>query len=418
MNASVQSELDRLFRTDSRYILAALIRLVGDFDLAEESIQEAFASAAAKWPTEGIPANPRSWLISTARFKAIDRMRRDQRVTLGQSGDDFGLAPSAEFDQIVDEQIEDDMLRLIFICSHPDLSIEAQVALTLREVCGLSTEEVAKAFLLPVPTMAQRLSRAKSRLRDNGAVLESPTPDQWNARLNSVLKVIYLVFNEGYYSSSGDSLTTARLSEEAIRLAELLSHLISNAEIHGLIAMMRFAESRRTAREQNGRIVLLEDQDRSKWDQSQIEQALASLAQSLHLSEHGYYALQAMLAAEHAKAETSEATDWLRIVQVYDHLYAISPSPVIKLNQAVAVAMSGQIEPGLAQIVELIENGQLRGYGLAHAARADLLRRLGRFAEAVPSYEEALSLSQMSPEKKFLKSRIREMEKLIAEKNV
>lgn len=408
MDSSVKSELDRLFQDESRFILATLLRSLGEFDLAEEAMQESFSIAAEKWPQDGIPSNPRSWLISTARFKAIDRLRRDQKTAPGLIEDELRFEEE-EFDEIVNEHINDDMLRLIFVCSHPELSIEGQVALTLREVCGLTTEEVAKAFLLPVPTMAQRLSRAKAKLREIGAVLEQPSRDQLNERLPSVLRVIYLVFNEGYYSSSGEELTNAGLSEEAIRLGELLARLMPHPEVSGLNALMCFSESRRSAREHEGEIVLLEDQDRSLWNSDLIDRGNRHLAKSLEFGEPGFYTIHALSSAEHANADSPEETDWQKIVEIYDRLDAIAPSPIVKLNRAVAVAMSGQIDLALNDIEALIESGELKNYGLAHAAQADLLRRLGRTREALESYHLALDLSQMEPERKFLQRRIREL---------
>ncbi|MEQ1933619.1 MAG: RNA polymerase sigma factor, partial [Fimbriimonadaceae bacterium] len=389
---------------------ATLIRILGDFHSAEEALQEAYAIAAEKWPREGIPGNPRSWLVSTARFKAIDRIRRESKVANGLESVEHFSSNSAEIAEIVEERIPDDLLRLIFICCHPVLPIEAQVGLTLREVCGLSTGEIARAFLLSEPTMAQRISRAKSKLRESGAILESPASNELESRLASVLRVIYLVFNEGYYASSGESLTSSDLSAEAIRLGELLSRLLPHSEVFGLNALMCLSESRRTAREHDGEIVLLDDQDRSAWDRELIAAGNDSLVNSQSLGPPGYYTLQALIAAEHANSATSAATNWTRIVQLYDQLDLLMPSPVVRLNRAVAVAMSGRIEDGLHQITDLIESGGLHGYGLAHAARGDLLRRQGRMEEAKPAYNQALSLAQMAPEKRFLRKRIGEIE--------
>lgn len=412
MNQGIQSELDRLFRAESRYALATLIRILGDFDLAEEALQEAFAIAAEKWPTDGVPKNPRSWLVSTARFKAIDRIRRDRRMVNELDAAELYVTTNSEIEEIVEERIGDDLLRLIFICCHATLSIEAQVALTLREVCGLTTEEIARAFLLPVPTMAQRLSRAKAKLRETGAILEAPSSSELDSRLSSVLRVIYLVFNEGYYASSGDSLTSENLSSEAIRLGDLLSQLITHPEVLGMNALMCFSESRRETRERDGEIVLLEDQDRLAWDQRLIAAGKMHLEQSMRMASPGNYTLQALIAAEHANEASSESTNWIRIVHLYDQLDAQMPSPVVKLNRAVALAMTGQIEAGLDQITELMERGDLRGYGLAHAARADLLRRLGRLSEAKAEYQLALDLAQMAPEKRFLAKRIKEIQEI------
>jgi RNA polymerase sigma-70 factor (ECF subfamily) len=408
----IAAELDRTFRAESRYVLASLIRILGDFHAAEEALQEAFTVAAEKWPLEGVPRNPRSWLVSTARFKAIDRIRSERKLVNGLEEAELFSSISEEIDQIVEERIPDDLLRLIFICCHPVLPIEAQVALTLREVCGLSTVEIARAFLLSEPTMAQRISRAKSKLREAGAILESPPSNELDARLASVLRVIYLVFNEGYYATSGDSLTSADLSREAIRLGDLLSQLMPHPEVLGLNALMCLSESRRTARESGGDIVLWEDQDRSTWDLALIAAGNEALTRSQTLGRPGSYTLQALIAAEHANAPSSAATNWGRIVDLYDQLDSQMPGPVVKLNRAVALAMSGQIEDGLNRITDLIESADLRGYGLAHAARGDLLRRLGRYVEAKQAYNQALELAHMSPEKRFLSKRISELEPL------
>lgn len=347
--------------------------------------------------------------MSTARFKAIDRLRRESKVSHGAAETEYGWTVTPEIDQIVDEQIADDLLRLIFICCHPILPIEAQVALTLREVCGLSTGEIARAFLVAEPTMAQRISRTKSKLRESGAILEQPPSSEFNSRLASVLRVIYLVFNEGYYASGGESLTSGDLSAEAIRLGELLSQLMPHAEVFGLNALMCLSESRRAAREKDGEIVLLEDQDRSTWDQKLIAAGNAYLVKSQSLGPPEYYTLQALIAAEHANTAASSDTHWDNIIRLYDQLDSLVPSPVVKLNRAVALAMSGKIEDGLAQITHLITNGDLSGYGLAHAARGDLLRRQGRLVEAKSAYNEALNLAQMTPEKRFLQKCLSEL---------
>lgn len=409
-NSTIKNDLDQLFRAESPYILASLIRILGDFHTAEEAMQEAFSIAAEKWPDEGIPKNPRSWLISTARFKAIDKIRRESKSTNLIETEALVAPESADLDRVIQEQIEDDLLRLIFICCHPVLPIEAQVALTLREVCGLKTDEIARAFLLSESTMAQRITRAKSKLRNAGAVLESPAKSELDDRLASVLRVIYLVFNEGYYASSGDSLTSADLSQEAIRLGKLLAHLMPHPEVFGLNALMCLSESRRTAREHDGEIVLLEDQDRSLWNQELITAGNSFLKQSQSLGPPGNYTIQALIAAEHANAPASNATDWIQIIKLYDDLDNLTHSPIIKLNRAVAIAMSGQMDLGLQQIADLINSGELNNYGLAHAARGDLLRRKGNIAESFSAYTKALNLAQMAPEKRFLQKRINELQ--------
>jgi RNA polymerase sigma-70 factor (ECF subfamily) len=406
----IRAQLDEVFRTESRYVLATLVRSLGDFDLAEESLQEAYSIAALKWPSEGVPKNSRSWLISTARFKAIDRIRRDKKLTGGLEVAESFVTTSPEIDQIVDERIGDDLLRLIFICCHPSLLIEAQVALTLREVCGLSTGEIAQAFLVAESTMAQRISRAKAKLRNTGAILESPSASELEGRLSSVLRVIYLVFNEGYYASSGESLTSGDLSGEAIRVGALLSQLMPHQETFGLNALMSLSEARRFARDRDGKIILLEDQDRSIWDQNLISMGNRYLKESLARGKPGPYTLQASIAAEHANVRASSDTDWGRIVQLYDQLDFQNPSPIVKLNRAVAVAMAGQIQDGLEQITSLIDQGDLSAYGLAYAAKADLLRRLGKNLEAKDAYIRALDLAQMTPEREFLRMRIGEID--------
>jgi RNA polymerase sigma-70 factor (ECF subfamily) len=412
-NESVQREIEEVFRIESRYALATLFRILGEFHLAEDALQEAFASALEKWPKEGIPGNPRGWLISTARFKAIDQLRRQRRLV--HSSDVVGDLPyiSEEFDALTDDKIEDDLLRLIFMCCHPGLSIEAQVALTLREVCGLSTGEVARAFLVPEATMAQRMVRAKAKLKQSGAAFEVPSTDELPARLASVLRVIYLVFNEGYYASSGESLTSPELSAEALRLGELLCVLMPRSEVFGLTALMCLSESRRAARTQKGEIVLLEDQDRGRWDRGLIEAGNGYLSRAWDAGVPGAYALQAAIAAEHANAPLSGQADWARVVELYDQLDGVSPSPVVKLNRAVAVAMDGHLDRGLGIIEGLLQGGGLEAYGLAHAAKADLLRRSGRWAEARDSYKAALELTTLEPERRFLERRIAEIDREI-----
>lgn len=403
---AAKTEIERLFRAESGRVLAGLSRTLRDFHLAEESLQEAFAIAAEKWPVEGLPANPRSWLVSTARFKAIDRIRRESRFSQGLEGIDEQTAiPSA--DQLdLDEQVEDDLLRLIFLCCHPSLPPEGQIALTLREVCGLKTDEIARAFLVSESTMGQRISRAKARLREIGATFDPLNSEEKQSRLPGVLKVVYLVFNEGYYSSKGTALTSAELSKEALRLGDLLAKLFPHPEVFGLNALMCFSESRRKARENEGEIVLLEDQDRSQWNQELIAKARQSLEQSLKLGELGPYTLQACIAAEHAAKASVEETNWKSIVDLYSQLNELTPSAIVQLNRAVAIAMAGDLDRGLADIEHLINTGRLENYSLAHAAKADLLRRLDRFDEAKMSYLSALNLTKLDPERRFLMKRL------------
>lgn len=402
-------EIERLFRAESGRALAVLSRTLGDFHLAEEALQEAFAVAAEKWPVEGLPANPRNWLISTARFKAIDRMRRESRISQGLDGLDEQTFISSADQVDLDEQIEDDLLRLVFLCCHPSLTPEGQTALTLREVCGLKTDEIAHAFLVSESAMGQRISRAKARLREIEATFETLNTEERQSRLSGVLKVIYLVFNEGYYSSKGTDLTAAELSQEALRLGGLLAELFPHPEVFGLNALMCFSESRRETRESDGEIVLLEDQDRSQWNQVLIEKARRSLDQSIKLGEPGPYTLQACIAAEHATKDSADETNWTAIVELYTHLNELTPSPVVQLNRAVAIAMAGNIDKGLADIKDLISTGRLEHYSLAHAAEADLLRRLGRFDEAKNSYLIALDLTKLEPERSFLLKRLAQL---------
>lgn len=401
----MKEEIDAIFRTESPYALATLFRILGEFDLAEDTLQQAFVSALEKWPVEGIPNNPRAWLISTARNKAIDQIRRNQRLVQGLEVADKASYTEQKYEDLANEEIEDDLLRMIFMCCHPVLSIETQVALTLREVCGLETPEVARAFLLSETTLAQRLVRAKAKLKDARTTFIVPDTEELPSRILGVLRVIYLIFNEGYYASSGETLTRVELSNEAIRLAEMLCKLLPQAEVFGLTALMCFSESRREARSKNGEIVLLEDQDRSLWNKDLIALGNAYLERSVSLDANGYYSLQAAISAEHTNASK---TDWRRVVDLYDRLYLLSPSPIIRLNRAVAVAMSNSVEEGLSEISELVL-GELKGYGLAHAAQADLLRRLGQKQEAKEAYKNALDLTHLAPEKRFLQKRIDEM---------
>jgi RNA polymerase sigma-70 factor (ECF subfamily) len=403
----VRGMVDALYRAESRRVLATLIRLLGDFDLAEEALHDAFRAALEQWPRDGVPANPRAWLVSAGRFKAIDGMRRRARF---ESLDDVpepvdvAIHDPAAWE---DESVEDDRLRLIFTCCHPALSPDAQIALTLREVCGLTTEEIAHAFLTPAPTLAQRIVRAKAKIRDARIPYQVPTQAELSDRLDAVLRVIYLVFNEGYAASSGVSLTRHDLSGEAIRLGRLLVELLPEPEAVGLLALMLLQESRRAARTSpTGDLVLLEDQDRSLWNRDQIAEGLALVERALTSRRFGPYTVQAALAAVHAKAPTAAATDWAQIVALYDLLARAEPSPVVELNRAVAVAMRDGPLAGLALIDAILGRGDLGQYHLAHAARADLCRRLGRTAEARASYERALALTQQEPERRFLDRRL------------
>jgi RNA polymerase sigma-70 factor, ECF subfamily len=395
-------DLDALYRAESRRVFATLVRLLGDFDLAEEALAEAFRAALEQWPRAGVPANPRAWLVSAGRFKAIDAIRRQRRFT---NLDEEQLESLAAEPEPGKESIEDDRLRLIFTCCHPALAPDAQVALTLREVCGLKTEEIAHAYLTPVPALAQRIVRAKSKIRDARIPYEVPGPEALAERLEAVLRVIYLVFNEGYSASSGASVTRAELSQEAIRVGRLLVELLPQAEAIGLLALMLIQESRRAARSTpEGEIVLLEDQDRGRWNRELIAEGVELTTRALRTRLFGPYCLQAAIAAVHAEAPSTGETDWSEIIGLYDVLSRLDPSPVVALNRAVAVAMRDGPEAGLALVDSLL--GELDSYHLAHAARADLCRRLGRKDEAIASYEKALALSRQEPERRFLAGRI------------
>jgi RNA polymerase sigma-70 factor (ECF subfamily) len=408
----IRESLDSLYRVDSRRILATLIRLLGDFDLAEEAMHEAFAAALSLWPRSGAPGNPRPWLISTARFKAIDTLRRRARFDASQ--DELvryleAQSSSAERSN-EEDSLEDDRLRLIFTCCHPSLAPEAHVALTLREVCGLTTEEIAKAFLITPRTLAQRIVRAKAKIRETPIPYEVPTPQELPERLGAVLQVVYLVFNEGYSAAAGAEVTRAELTGEAIRLGRLLTELRPEPEVMGLLSLMLLHESRHAARTSPaGELILLENQDRSLWNREQIAEGVALLEKALKSRRFGAYTLQAAIAAVHAEAESVAATDWRQIVALYDRLVRIQPSPVVQLNRAVAIAMCDGPEAGLAHIDAVLEHGELANYYLAHSARADMYRRLGRTAEARSSYEKALELTQQEPERQFLQERIRQL---------
>jgi RNA polymerase sigma-70 factor (ECF subfamily) len=407
---AVREKVNALYRSDSRHIFATLIRLLGDFDLAEEALHDAFRAALEQWPRDGVPANPRAWLVSAGRFKAIDGMRRRARFDMLEDADALADPASEADDAWDDEGLEDDRLRLIFTCCHPALAPDAQVALTLREVCGLATEEIARAFLTPAPTLAQRIVRAKAKIRDARIPYRVPTQVELPDRLDSVLRVVYLVFNEGYSASSGALLTRHDLSEEAIRLGRLLAELLPEPEAQGLLALMLLHESRRAARSSPaGELILLDEQNRTLWNREYIAEGSALVERALLSRRFGPYALQAAIAAVHANAFDAAATDWPQIVALYEALMRIDPSPVIELNGAVAVAMRDGPAAGLALIDAIVGRGDLADYHLAHAARADLCRRLGRIAEASAAYEQALRLARQAPERRFLERRLREL---------
>jgi len=403
--------VDAVYRSEARLILATLIRLLGDFDAAEEALHDAFAVAVEHWSQHGVPANPRAWLISTGRFKAIDRMRRRVRFDASLTALAKQLASSTSDTEAWDnESIEDDQLRLIFTCCHPALPPEAQVAMTLREVCGLTTDEIAHAFLTRPPTVAQRIVRAKAKIRDARIPYEVPPETDLPDRLDAVLQVVYLVFNEGYSASSGESLTRHDLSSEAIRLGRVLVELLPEPEVLGLLALMLLHDSRRAARTSpTGELILLDAQDRSLWNRDQIAAGVSLVERALSSRRFGPYTVQAAIAAVHAQALSPAATDWVQIVGLYDLLFQADPSPVIELNRAAALAMRDGPLAGLAHIDAILARGDLGNYHLAHAARADLCRRLGRTAEARASYEQALSLTQQEPERRFLKRRLAEL---------
>jgi RNA polymerase sigma-70 factor (ECF subfamily) len=398
--------LASLYRDESRRVLATLIRLLGDFDLAEEALHEAFRVAMEQWPRDGVPANPRAWLVSAGRFKAIDGLRRQARFEPldARLADTIAARQEPVWDG---DSVEDDRLRLIFTCCHPALAADAQVALTLREICDLSTEDIARAFLTSPSTVAQRIVRAKAKIRDARIPYEVPGRGELAERLQSVLQVIYLVFNEGYFASSGDALTRSHLSSEAIRLGRLLLDLLPEPEVMGLLALMLLHEARRPARTSaSGEPVLLDEQDRALWSAELIAEGDALVLQALRSRQFGAYALQAAIAAVHAEAPNAAATDWAQIVGLYDALLSFSPSPVIELNRAVALAMRDGPAAGLALIEALLERGELADYHLAHAAQADLYRRLGRSGEARTAYRRALQLARQGPDRQFLERRL------------
>jgi len=409
-NPPIREIVDAIYRTESRRVLATLIRLLGEFDLAEEALHDAFSVAVEQWERDGVPENPRAWLVSTGRFRAIDVIRRRARF-------DASLTDLAQQNETVaqpaatnDEDVEDDRLRLIFTCCHPALAPEARLALTLREVCGLTTEEIARALLTATPTVAQRIVRAKAKIRDAKIPYQVPTLADLPGRLETVLQVIYLVFNEGYSASSGESVTRVELSSEAIRLGRLLVELLPEPEAQGVLALMLLHDSRRQARTSaDGQLILLHEQDRALWDRAQIAEGSALVERALLSRRFGPYTIQAAIAAVHAEAPTAEQTDWAQIVGLYSLLRQIDPSPVVELNHAVAIAMRDGPAAGLQLIDKILARGELEDYYLVHSARADLCRRLGQATEARQSYERALELTPQEPERRFLAARIAEV---------
>ena len=408
---AVREAVDAVYRAESRCVLATLIRLLGDFDLAEEALHDAFAAALERWPRDGVPANPRAWLVSTGRFKAVDAVRRRARYNAKLALLAAELEEGTAAVEWEGDGVEDDRLRLVFTCCHPALAPDARIALTLREVCGLTTEEIARAFLTTPPTLAQRIVRAKAKIRDARIPYQVPSRADLPERLDAVLHVVYLVFNEGYSASSGGALVRADLSGEAIRLGRLLLELLPEPEVMGLLALMLLHESRRAARATpDGELVLLADQDRSFWSREQIAEGTALVERSLRSRRFGPYTLQAAIAAVHAEAPNAAETDWAQIVALYDVLARADPSPVVRLNRAAAAAMRDGPEAGLAGVDALLAAGELRDYHLAHAARADFLRRLGRAEEARAAYARALALARQEPERRFLERRLAELD--------
>ena len=412
MAGQVRNVVDSVYRSEGRRVFATLIRLLGDFELAEDALHDAFAAALEQWPTAGVPNNPRAWLVSAGRYKAIDAIRRRSRfnASLERIAEEID-ARTRESEESEDQDVEDDRLRLIFTCCHPALSPEARIALTLREVCGLTTEEIARAFLTAPPTLAQRIVRAKAKIRDARIPYQVPSREDLPERLATVLHVVYLVFNEGYSASAGDSLTRSDLSGEAIRLGRLLAELLPEPEVMGLLALMLLHEARRTARtSEAGDLILLENQDRNLWDRNRIAEGIELVERSLSSRRFGPYTLQAAIAAVHSEAPTVASTDWTQIVALYDLLARAEPSPIVELNRAVAIAMRDGPEAGLRLIDDILSRGELNDYHLAHSARADLCRRLGRVAEARASYKRALALTQQEPERRFLERRLLDLE--------
>jgi RNA polymerase sigma-70 factor, ECF subfamily len=408
---SIQDAISAIYTAESRRVLATLIRLLGDFDAAEEALSDAFRAALEQWPKEGVPGNPRAWLVSAGRFKAIDSLRRRKKFdALDDVGDKAEVAVIDANAWADPESVEDDRLRLVFTCCHPSLAPEAQVALTLREVCGLTTEEIARAFLTPAPTLAQRIVRAKNKIRDAKIPYEVPERQALPERLDAVLRVIYLVFNEGYQASSGTQLTRHDLSSEAIRLGRLLVELLPEPEAIGLLALMLLHDSRRAARSTaDGEVILLEDQDRSLWNREQITEGTRLVERALSSRRAGPYTIQAAIGALHAEAASTAGTDWAEIAALYDVLLRMLPSPVVELNRAVAIAMRDGPAAGLALVDAILARGDLQDYRFAHAARGDFHRRLGHRADARAAYERALKLAQQEPERRFLERRIMEL---------
>jgi RNA polymerase sigma-70 factor (ECF subfamily) len=413
-DARAREQIGAIYRSDSRRVLATLIRLLGDFDLAEEAMHDAFTAALDSWPADGVPENTRAWLVSTGRFKAIDRLRRGARfdaVLTGLAEQLEASVPPAG--SLEEDGLEDDRLRLIFTCCHPALSADARIALTLREVCGLETEEIARAFLTSAPTLAQRIVRAKGKIRDARIPYQVPSRTELPERLDAVLHVVYLVFNEGYSASGGDSLTRPDVSAEAIRLGRLLIDLLPEPEAIGLLALMLLHDSRRAARTSpDGEIILLDAQDRSLWNREQIDEGIELVERALSLRRFGPYTLQAAIVAVHAEARDSASTDWTQIAGLYDVLMRVDPSPVVELNRAAAIAMRDGPEAGLTIIDAILARGDLADYHFAYSARADLCRRLGRPAEAIASYERAVALTSQTPERRFLERRLSELRSL------